>query len=218
MNREFILHIMILVLVILFMLQQFEYSVALNQLKSCFYRCNYLNFRRNMVCLKCDHRRPKAANSSDSSVQPQIEEKGRNIRKMGFVRNQGNIDDQTSVMITRRKNRKEGFGMRRFVEDRNESHQSAYSWNDTSQFDSFPISGGKSELSKSSKKREAWKKEMMKRNKSSLETTESEEDGFWSDSDQSDKETSYFTDDQEMEEWFGVGKLKKNGTLGSKSH
>ncbi|KAF7827572.1 zinc finger protein VAR3, chloroplastic [Senna tora] len=166
-------------------------------------KCNYINFRRNMVCLKCDHRRPKAASVSDSSVQQQIDDKDHDKNgKSNFLRNQGNnINDQISF-ITERKNRKQGSSMWRFVEDRNENHQCSYSWSDTSQFNNFPISGGKSELSKSSQKIEEWKKDGLRRNKS-LETTESE-DEFWSDDNQSIKET-YFTD-EDMEEWFGVGK------------
>ncbi|XP_054823085.1 uncharacterized protein LOC129321377 isoform X2 [Prosopis cineraria] len=172
--------------------------------------CNYLNFRRNMVCLKCDHRRPKASSASDSSHQSQIEDQGyRQSNQLNFGRNQGSINGQTFT-ITERKNRRQGSGDWRFVEDRNENGQRSYSWNDTSQFNNFPIAGGKTELSKSPQKIEAWKKEMLKMNKSSMEMTTDSEDESWSSDNQTNRETSYFTDDEDMEEWFGAGRKERN--------
>lgn len=155
-----------------------------------------------MVCLKCDHRRPKAANASDSFLQSQIEDLDcqNNRSKSIFSTNQGNINDQTSV-VPERENRNRSSGMWRFVDDSNENHQCSYSWNDTSQYNDFPIAGGKSDLSKSSQNIQAWKKDMLNRNKSSLETTESE-DEFWSD----DNQSNFTDDDEEMAEWFGKGK------------
>ena len=37
-------------------------------------RCIYINFRRNMVFLKCDHRRLIVSKASSSSLQPQPED------------------------------------------------------------------------------------------------------------------------------------------------
>ncbi|KAG4996885.1 hypothetical protein JHK85_028324 [Glycine max] len=37
-------------------------------------KCIYINFRRNMVFLKCDHRRLIVSKASSSSLQPQPED------------------------------------------------------------------------------------------------------------------------------------------------
>ncbi|KAI9071553.1 hypothetical protein K1719_046486 [Acacia pycnantha] len=161
--------------------------------------CNYLNFRRNMICLKCDHRRPKASNASDSSHRLQTEDQE-------YRKRSSNINDQT-ITITERKNGRKGSGEWRFVEDKDENdNQRSYSRNGSSHFDNFPIAGGKRESSKSPQRIEAWKKEMLKiMNKSSLEMTTDSEDELSSSDDQIvNKGASYFTTDDEMEEWFGV--------------
>lgn len=36
------------------------------------YRCNYINFRKNTLCLRCDHRRPKALNTRNVSAGPKL--------------------------------------------------------------------------------------------------------------------------------------------------
>lgn len=165
-----------------------------------------------MICLKCDHRRPKASNASESPHGCQTENPDyRKSNQLNFGREQGKINDQT-ITITERNNRRKGSGEWRFVEDRDENDQQSYSRNNTSHYDNFPIAGGTSELSKSPQKIEAWKKEMLKMSKSSLEMAPNSEDELWPSDDQISKGT-FFTDDDddgEMEEWFGVGKNERN--------
>ena len=160
-----------------------------------------------MVCLKCDHRRPKASNASESSAQPHAEDKDHhNSSKLNFVRQYGDFNDQSYMMLDR-KNKNRDSDTRRFVENVSEKDNQLSSWNDSS-FMNFPIAGGKTELSKSAKSQEERKKGMLERSKSCMETIESDGE-FWSTNNQNAKEIFDITDDEEMAEWFGSGKNER---------
>ncbi|KAJ1425355.1 Zinc finger, RanBP2-type [Sesbania bispinosa] len=62
--------------------------------------CNYINFRRNMVCLKCDHRRPRVSNTSNSSHQPQGEDQNHHKNsKLTFMEHQGDNSEESPVIF-----------------------------------------------------------------------------------------------------------------------
>nr|KYP35835.1 hypothetical protein KK1_043105 [Cajanus cajan] len=143
--------------------------------------CNYLNFRRNMVCLKCDHRRPIGDRSYETP------------------------------MIFGRKNRNRDSHMWRFVEDRNENHECLNKSNDPSDFVDFPIVGGKTQLTEV-QRREAYKTELPNQFRRPSWQSETD-DEFCSDSLSTDDEfcsdNNQSTDDEEMDEWFGKGKIER---------
>ncbi|KAI4313711.1 hypothetical protein L6164_026667 [Bauhinia variegata] len=170
--------------------------------------CNYINFRRNMVCLKCDHRRPKASNVSDSSFQSQHEDKDHHENcKLNLLRSNGNSNYQSSMVMYR--NRSRGSNTWRFVDNVNDDQNRSNSWNDNSQFINFPIVGGMTEFSENAQKREEWKKDMLRRSKGLVGTSESD-DEFWSDDNENRKRIFDLTDDEEIDEWFGNGKNGRN--------
>ncbi|XP_027342621.1 zinc finger protein VAR3, chloroplastic-like isoform X2 [Abrus precatorius] len=174
--------------------------------------CNYLNFRRNMVCLKCDHRRPIVSKASNSSLQPQQEDEDHHKNsKFTFVVHQDDSRDK-SPMVFERMNKKRDSPMWRFVEERNENSKFLSKSNDPSQFVDFRITGGKTELSEA-QKREAYKKELPNRCTRPLWQGETDDEFCSSDNHSTDDEfcsaDNQNTDDEEMEEWFGKGKIER---------
>lgn len=96
-----------------------------------------------MACLKCDHRRPKMANSANTSSE-------NNLTNTGAVEN---ADVNTRTYAQQRSQK--GYG-----------EQSCLKSSDGAcDFVDFPISGGKSDLSRSAEKIEKWKLEMKDRSK-----------------------------------------------------
>ncbi|TKY69247.1 Zinc finger protein VAR3 [Spatholobus suberectus] len=173
--------------------------------------CNYLNFRRNMVCLKCDHRRPIVSKASNSSLQPRQEDIHHyKNSKFAFVAHQGDRSDETP-MVFERKNRNRDSHMWRFVEDRNENHSLNKS-NDPSGFIDFPIVGGKTHLS-GVQRREAYKTELPNQCRRPSWQSETDDEFCSSDNLSTDDEfcsaNNQSTDDEEMDEWFGKGKIER---------
>lgn len=110
-------------------------------------RCNYINFRRNAICLNCDHRRPKALNVSKFSVQPEDGKEGK--RAVG-----ANVVSPSSL---RRQGQYGGLKEWRFVDVDEETEVHEQLKGEAWRFMDFPIAGGKSDLSRDIRKREDWK-------------------------------------------------------------
>lgn len=174
--------------------------------------CSYLNFRRNMVCLKCDHRRPIASKASNSSLPPQQEDIDHyKNSKFAFVAHQGDRSDETP-MVFERKNRNGDSHLWSFVEDRNEKRKYLNKSNDPSDFIDFPIVGGKTHLSEV-QSREAYKTELPNQCERPSRQSETDDEFCSSDDMSNDDEfcsaNNQSTDDDEMDEWFGKGKIER---------
>ncbi|RVX12425.1 hypothetical protein CK203_011500 [Vitis vinifera] len=123
-------------------------------------KCNFINFGRNMVCLKCDHKRPKA------SAQPGHEIRGFSSYHKGsrFVKDEDETSGEPPIrQETQSPNN--GTARWRFVEDESKDIDGSKSWDGISGFVDFPIAGGKSELSQNSSKRSKWKAEMLEKSR-----------------------------------------------------
>lgn len=144
-----------------------------------------------MVCLKCDHRRPKVSNTSNSSLQPQGEDSRLTFAGYRFDSN------KESPMALERKSSNRDSQKWRFVEDGNEHHMYLENSNDTSEMLAFPIAGGKTGMSKI-ERGEDYKNESPNQCKKHFWQSETD-DEFCSSDNQS-------SDDDEMAEWFGKGK------------
>ncbi|CAB4265225.1 unnamed protein product [Prunus armeniaca] len=174
--------------------------------------CNYINFRRNMVCLKCDHKRPKGAHSSEPSAEPVCEDGGcPNNNSMNFVGGDSDVNDQ-SYAGQCRQSQDRGVGMWRFVDEGDDDGSHSKSWNEASGFVDFPIAGGKTELSRNLQKRDKWKLKMLERSKGGMRDM-ANDDGSRSASIPRSLELSDCTDDEEMSDWFGDGKLETASAL-----
>lgn len=110
-----------------------------------------------MVCLKCDWKRPKASNCTDSFAQFQHEngEHQQNSR-MSFVRNN---DEANSGHFRRSENQSHREDTDFWSDDDSSSH-GGYS-----EFEDFPILGGTGVVSRDPNERERWKDEMSKRSR-----------------------------------------------------
>ncbi|CAJ1932644.1 unnamed protein product [Sphenostylis stenocarpa] len=174
--------------------------------------CNYLNFRRNMVCLKCDHRRPIVSRSSNSSLQPQQEDiNNHKIGKFAFGTHQGDRSGETP-MVFERKNKNSDSHTWRFVEDRSENHKRLNKSNNPSEFIDFRIVGGKTHLS-GVQRREADKTELPNQCRRPPWESETDDEFCSSDNLSTDDEfcsaNNQSADDEEMDEWFGKGKIER---------
>ena len=160
-----------------------------------------------MVCLKCDHRRPKAEISSEASGEPLLEHGGcRENNKFRFSR--GNTDGNTQPSLRQRRQiRDDGADMWRFVEDESGECSRSKSLNEGSGFVDFPIAGGKSDFSQNEEKKERWKLEMLERSKGTFKGKNDDESE--SASIHKSLESSESTDDEEMAGWFGHGKFER---------
>ncbi|KAL9324907.1 hypothetical protein ACSQ67_005552 [Phaseolus vulgaris] len=171
--------------------------------------CNYLNFRRNMVCLKCDHRRLIVSRASNSSLQPQQEDINHHkIGKFGFGAYQGERSGETHMGFERKKRNKDSH-MWRFVEDKSENHKTLNKSNDPID---FPIVGGKTHLAEV-QRREAYKSELPNEWRKPPWQSETDDEFCSSDNQDTDDEfcsaNNQSADDEEMDEWFGKGKIER---------
>lgn len=165
-----------------------------------------------MVCLKCDHKRPKAAHSSEASAEPVREDGGYpNNNSMNFVGGDSDVNDQ-SYAGQCRQSQDRGVGMWRFVDEGDDDGSHSKSWNEASGFVDFPIAGGKTELSRNLQKRDKWKLKMLERSKGGMRDM-ANDDGSRSASIPRSLELSDCTDDEEMSDWFGDGKLETASAL-----
>jgi len=165
-----------------------------------------------MVCLKCDHRRPIVSRASNSSLQPQQEDINHHkIGKYSFGANQGDRSGETRKVFER-KNRNRESSVWRFVEDKSENHKLLNKSNDPSEFIDFPIVGGKTQLSEVQRREEhktelsnQWRRPPWQSDTDDefcSSDNHSTADEFCSTNDQS-------ADDEEMDEWFGKGKIER---------
>ncbi|KAB2620064.1 hypothetical protein D8674_037024 [Pyrus ussuriensis x Pyrus communis] len=161
--------------------------------------CNYINFKRNMVCLKCDHKRPKAAHSSEASAEP-VHDNG------SYPRTKSLSSPHTTETSQYGRSRTRGADKWRFVNEEEDDCNRSNSWNEASGLVDFPIAGGRTELSQNPKKRDLWKLKMLERSKGAL--TNKANNNESSVNIPKRLELSDSTDDEEMSEWFGDGKLE----------
>lgn len=148
-----------------------------------------------MVCLKCDWKRPKASNSSDSFAHFRHEsEDHHQSSTMTFVRNNNEVNSR-HFLRSENQSREEDTDF--WSDDDSCSH------GDYCEFEDFPILGGKSAVSQDPHERERWKDEMSRRSKGVSGVRKRSDDGDlgpatfprsfqFGDSD----------DDDEMEGWF----------------
>lgn len=164
-------------------------------------RCNYINFRRNMVCLKCDHKRPR------SSAEPVHEDGGyHNSNRVSFVGGDANIVNNGSCAGQCRGVQNRSANRWRFVVEENDDCSHSNSLDKASRFVDFPIAGGKTELSQNPQKRDRWRLRMLEKSKGAT-TDLASDDEVRSASIERRAQFSDSTDDEEMAEWFGNGKL-----------
>jgi len=168
-----------------------------------------------MVCLKCDHRRPIVSRASNSSLQPQQEDINHHkVGKFGFGSHKGDRSGETPMVFERKKSSRDSH-MWRFVEDKSENHKTLNKSNDASEFIDFPIIGGKTHLSEV-QRREAYKTELpneWRRPPWQSESDDDDDEFCSSDNQDSDHEfcsaNNQSADDEEMDEWFGKGKIER---------
>lgn len=150
------------------------------------------------MCLKCDHKRQKAANSSVTSAQNVVEHAGcRESRRMKFICGDG--PDVHTGNVQQEARNHSAFMWRAMEEERRENAYSNSIY-EASDFVDFPIAGGKSELSKDKKTRERWRSEMMERGKVIRN------DEFEFPSIPRIFDLPKYVGDEEMAEWFGPAK------------
>lgn len=155
-----------------------------------------------MVCLNCDHKRPKASTAS-ATPHPQPEnEDYRSKNGFNFVSNTDDIDDQ-ELDITYRHRENKGSNKWRFVEQDDEGKDRLHNG---SGFVDFPILGGRSEFSRDAEKREKWKLQMLEKSNDGRADHDSVAD--YDDNFSSMQRRSYFLasddeSDEEIAEWFG---------------
>jgi len=150
-----------------------------------------------MVCLKCDHRRPKVSNASNSSLQSQREDRNHYEKSRPAFAGYRFDSNKESPMVSERKSRNRDSHKWRFVEEGIENHKYLENSNDNSEYLDFPIAGGKTGMSEA-QKGEAYKNESP--NQSKRHSWQSETDDEFCSSDNPS------TDDEDMAEWFGKGK------------
>lgn len=155
-----------------------------------------------MVCLKCDHKRPK------SCAEPVHEDGGyHNSNRVSSVGGDDDIVNNGSYARQRRGVQNKGADRWRFVVEENDDGRShSNSLDKASRFVDFPIAGGKTELSQNPQKRDRWKLKMLEKSKGAT-TDMASDDEFRSASIERKVQFSDSTDDEEMAEWFGNGKL-----------
>lgn len=146
-----------------------------------------------MVCLKCDHKRPKALNASNTSTTPDQGNKGGCISQGRSARFGGGIEVEYENKQIR------GADKWRFVHEENRDHNYLMSSDDDIKSIDFPIAGGKSYLSRNPEMKEKWKLEMSERSKTPVMTRENDESRY--PKSQRKLELLESTDD-EMADWF----------------
>ncbi|XWS22875.1 hypothetical protein CRYUN_Cryun29cG0073600 [Craigia yunnanensis] len=109
---------------------------------------------RNMVCLKCDHKRPKAPNTSNRSTQFEYDN-GYYINHDGSGFHNGGYEGSIDKPAGQDRKRCKGADMWRFVHEENEDEECLDSWTENSKFIDFPVT-----LSHNTEVKEKWKLEM----------------------------------------------------------
>lgn len=142
-------------------------------------RCNYINFKRNMVCLKCDHRRPIASQTVNKNNQTQVWHE------------------------QERSSRYKGDNSFKFVESENEDQIGSSSYQSPG-FKDFPVAGGKSDLSRDVQKHDSWKRKMAVKSRAVIRETEDSgrHEAYIFQGRREDPASGV---DDDMAEWFGKG-------------
>lgn len=155
-------------------------------------RCNYINFRKNVACLKCDHRRPKANNSFATSTQPN-NSNGENRQSRPYFGQGRQVEDARADKWI-------------FVEDGKEDQDASNSWNVNPGLVDFPVVGGKTDLSQNVsqnvQQQARWKHEMAERNNNVVEA-KGNADEFKAAIMERRRKFSETAQDEEMAGWFG---------------
>ena len=114
-----------------------------------FYRCNFINFRRNKVCLKCNHKRPKALNPSYTSAQPEHRHRGNfNHSRLKLMAKKGANYCEPVGLDRQSKNR--DADMWRFAEEGSEDdNYQLTSWDEVPESNYFPSSRDEGDTSQS---------------------------------------------------------------------
>ncbi|RWV86058.1 hypothetical protein GW17_00052091 [Ensete ventricosum] len=166
--------------------------------------CNYINFRKNSVCLRCAWKRPKAINNGDfvrSEHDSQIDNRSHSF---SFVRD-SDIDEKKLMT------QKEDSDFWRSSEDECSDYGDDRS-NLWKGFNDFPIIGGRTAISQDATARRRWKEKMSKRCLDpSGECVEESDHDVASATPSSDMDLDMDLDNCSSEddtaEWFGSGKL-----------
>ncbi|KAK4400087.1 hypothetical protein Sango_1114800 [Sesamum angolense] len=186
-------------------------------------RCNFLNFARNVKCLRCDsffqERLRKIAEDQEHLPLKKGDWICDKCNFLNFARNtkclqckenppkrqlcpgEWECDSKSSdaaLVCTEKQNRDEGNNSLEFVESGSRGHSGSSSWNQVPGFMDFPVVGGKSDLSRNVQMQESWKKEMAHTKRTAVNAKEG-----------TGRYKSEFLasgDDDEMAEWFGGGK------------
>ena len=152
-----------------------------------------------MICLKCDHKRPRASNDSKTSTQFE-HGNGDHINHNKSRFNSGGCDGNMDKSAGQDRNLLKGANKGRFVNEENEDQGCIDSWTEKSKFIDFPIVGGKTILSHNTEVQEKWKLEMSQRIENPTRIIENDEsrctDG------QRKIEFLESSDDDEMAAWF----------------
>lgn len=99
------------------------------------------------MCFECDHKRPRAAHSSEISAEP-ICDDGGYLRKLTSL-NSTDITDKSQF----RQSPTRAADKWRFVNEGDDGCNRLNSWNEASGLVGFPVTGGKTELSQNLQKK-----------------------------------------------------------------
>ncbi|KAK9200012.1 hypothetical protein WN944_015207 [Citrus x changshan-huyou] len=110
---------------------------------------NFINFRRNMVCWKCNHKRPKALNPSYTSAQPEHRHRGNfNHSRLKLMAKKGANYCEPVGLDRQSKNR--DADMWRFAEEGSEDdNDQLTSWDEVPESNDFPSSRDEGDTSQS---------------------------------------------------------------------
>ncbi|XP_072992314.1 uncharacterized protein [Typha latifolia] len=169
--------------------------------------CNYINFRRNMVCLKCDWKRPKALNSQDISSSLRDDQSHCKNNTISFVRDSSKPNRQH---FAQRKSATLEEDSDLWSSEEDDDINNLDKWNNSVEFDEFPIMGGTSAVSQDPLVRAKWKEEMLKNSKRfSREGTEERNEAFDPMRPKISVELDDSSDDDEIATWFLGGKDRR---------
>ena len=112
-----------------------------------------------MVCLKCDHKRPKAANASNRFTQFEYDN-GVYINQGGSGFHSGGFEGSIGKSAGQERKRCKDADMWRFVHEENEDEKCLDSWTENSKFIDFPVTRGKTTLSLKTQMKWKWEFEM----------------------------------------------------------
>jgi hypothetical protein len=177
---------------------------------SCDSRCNYLNFKRNALCLRCGWKRPKSLNNPDTdeprrdleqNKHPAISfvEDGIQPRKRQILQKKAPLFDEDSDFWSSEE------------EGDDDTESSMLPINKECKFlDSFPIVGGRTALSQEPLEREKWKEEMYMGNQGLPREVSEESNRSSFCVPRSMEMLESDDDDSEISSWFSSGARNRN--------